>query len=139
MTVGVLVITHGRIGEEMLEQASNTLGVCPLETEALSIFPEFNIDEMDIMARVICLRLNSGDGVLVLTDMYGSTPSNIARRLLDLPRVEVVTGINLPMLIRIMNYATLSLEELREKAVSGGHDGIIACQKEPPGIIQSGS
>ena len=131
MTVGVLVITHGRIGEEMLEQASATLGVCPLETEALPVFPEFNIDEMNIMARVVCLRLNSGDGVLVLTDMYGSTPSNIALRLLDLPDVEVVSGINLPMLIRIMNYATLSLPELRDKAVSGGHDGIVACASEP--------
>ncbi len=134
MTVGVLVITHGRIGEEMLEQASTTLGVCPLDTEALSIFPEFNIDEMNLMARVICLRINSGDGVLVLTDMYGSTPSNIAQRLLDLPDVEVVTGINMPMLIRIMNYAALSLQELREKAVSGGHDGIMVCQQEPARI-----
>lgn len=134
MTVGVLVITHGRIGEEMLEQAGNTLGVCPLDTEALSIFPEFNIDEMNLMARVICLRINSGDGVLVLTDMYGSTPSNIAQSLLDLPNVEVVTGINMPMLIRIMNYAALSLKELRDKAVSGGHNGIMSCQQEPARI-----
>jgi PTS system ascorbate-specific IIA component len=131
VTVGILVITHGRIGEELLDNASHTLGICPLNTEALSIYPEFNIDEMDIMARVICLRLNTGDGVLVLTDMYGSTPSNIARRLLDLPYVEVVTGINLPMLIRIMNYPTLPLDELREKAVSGGHDGIMACKTDP--------
>ena len=138
MTVGVLVITHGRIGEEMLEQASATLGVCPLETEALPVFPEFNIDEMDIMARVVCLRLNSGDGVLVLTDMYGSTPSNIALRLLDLPNVEVVSGINLPMLIRVMNYATLSLSELRDKAVSGGHDGIVACASDPLKLAHDG-
>ena len=138
MTVGVLVITHGRIGEEMLEQASTTLGVCPLETEALSIFPEFDIDEMDTIARVICLRLDVGDGVLVLTDMYGSTPSNIAKRLMNLPRVEVVTGINMPMLIRIMNYATLSLAELREIAITGGHDGIMVCENDPLHDISHG-
>ncbi|HFD86506.1 MAG TPA: PTS fructose transporter subunit IIA [Gammaproteobacteria bacterium] len=130
MTVGILVITHGGIGHELLETASHTLGICPLNAEALSVYPEFNIDEMDAMARVICLRLDTGDGVLVLTDMFGSTPSNIARRLLELPRVDVVTGINLPMLIRIMNYPKLPLDELKQKAISGGHDGILACQEE---------
>lgn len=131
MSVGVLIITHGRTGEELLHQACHTLGNCPLESEALSIFPELNIEEMDVIARVIAMRLDKGEGVLVLTDMFGSTPCNIAQRLLDLPNLEVVTGINLPMLIRLMNYPALPLQALREKAVSGGHDGIVVCQPEP--------
>lgn len=71
-----------------------------------------------------------GDGVLVLTDIYGSTPGNIANRLFDAHGVAVIAGINVPMLIRVLNYPDLSLEELVNKAVTGGHDGIILCKKE---------
>ncbi|CAK0770012.1 hypothetical protein CCP3SC15_4060003 [Gammaproteobacteria bacterium] len=71
--------------------------------------------------------LDQGDGVLVLTDMYGSTPSNIACRL-DSEKVRIVAGVNLPMLIRVLNYSYLSLEDLTNKAISGGRDGIIHCR-----------
>ena len=62
----------------------------------------------------------------VLTDMYGSTPSNIACRLTG-THTKVVAGINLPMLIRVLNYPRLTLTELAEKALSGGRDGIMYC------------
>lgn len=72
-------------------------------------------------------ELNSPDGVLVITDMYGSTPSNIATKLAA-NNVKIVTGVNLPMLIRIMNYPQISLETLVNKAVSGGQTGIIVVE-----------
>ena len=74
-------------------------------------------------------ELDRGDGVLVLTDMYGSTPSNIAAGLQKEGKVSVVAGINLPMLIRVLNYPFLDLAALAEKALSGGRDGILPCKR----------
>ena len=75
-------------------------------------------------------KLDSGDGVLVLTDMYGATPSNIACRLRKLHDVRVVAGLNLPMLIRVLNYPGLDLDELMHKALSGGRDGVLIFKPE---------
>ena len=130
MTVGVLIITHGNIGESLLDTAIKTLGFCPLQTETLSAPQNADVDEIDALADIMCMRLNEGKGVLVLTDMYGSTPSNIANRLMKRPEVSVVSGINLPMLIRVMNYPQLSLPELINKALTGGHDGILLCDEQ---------
>jgi mannose PTS system EIIA component len=69
-------------------------------------------------------QLEQGDGVLILTDLYGSTPSNIACKLRN-DKVAVITGLNLPMLIRVLNYPALNLHELAEKATGGGREGII--------------
>ena len=131
MSVGVLVITHNRIGEEMLATATAMLGVCPLPAEALAVAADCDPDRVADRARRLADDLDQGDGVLVLTDLYGSTPSNIANRLLDGARVRVVTGVNLPMLIRVLNYPRLSLSELVHKARTGGRDGVMACEPEP--------
>ena len=80
MTVGVLIITHGNIGESLLDTAIKTLGFCPLQTETLSAPQNADVDEIDALAEIMSMRLDEGKGVLVLTDMYGSTPSNIANR-----------------------------------------------------------
>ena len=69
-------------------------------------------------------ELDQGDGVLVLTDLFGSTPSNIAHRLHEFANVNIVTGLNLSMLIRIFNYPDLNLADMTEKAFSGGVDGV---------------
>ena len=73
--------------------------------------------------------VNDGNGVLIFTDMYGSTPSNIANSFENLDDIEVIAGINLPMFIRVLNYSSLTLSEMTEKALSGGHDGIILCEQ----------
>ena len=73
-------------------------------------------------------RLQGGDGVLVLTDMFGSTPSNVASRLMARDGIQIVSGINLPMLLRVLNYPELGLEELVQKAVSGARDGVRVCE-----------
>ncbi|HGG60911.1 MAG TPA: PTS fructose transporter subunit IIA [Gammaproteobacteria bacterium] len=130
MTVGVLLVTHEGLGEQMLRIAIQTLGFCPLQIETLPIDAACMVEEMDAMAAVMCQRLDEGDGVLVLTDLYGSTPCNIAFRLLSRQGVSAVSGVNMPMLIRVMNYSHLPLPELVEKALSGGRDGIVLCQQE---------
>jgi len=127
MSVGMLLITHGQVGRALVDTAASTLGFCPLDTAVLSIAPDSDPDLLDEKARYLARQLDDGDGVLVLTDIYGSTPANIACRLLQAHRVGVVTGVNLPMMIRLFNYPGLSLNELAQKAVSGGQDGIRCC------------
>lgn len=130
MTVGLLIISHNRIGAELLSTASATLGVCPLATAVLPVMADSDPEALIAKARHMVSELDQGDGVLILTDVYGSTPSNIANRLSDCKQVMVVAGINLPMLIRVLNYPRLSLSELVEKAISGGRNGILLCPSE---------
>ena len=125
--VGLLIVTHDQIGTALYETATHMLGMCPLMTEVLPVMGDSDPDAMVRRASKLIDRLDQGDGVLVLTDMYGSTPSNIAARLAVNHHVLVVSGINLPMLVRVMNYPTLGVMELALKAESGGRDGIFYC------------
>ena len=136
MNVGVLIITHGNIGEVLLQSAVDVLGVCPLLTMTLSAPPDCNPERILHEAQHAANKLDNGDGVLVLTDMYGATPSNIACRLHEQHDVRIVSGLNLPMLIRILNYPDLDLDELMHKAVTGGRDGVLVYSFE--GITHAG-
>jgi len=125
MSVSLLIIAHAPLGQAVLDAATGTLGRNPLRSAVLDVVrdsePSINI----IQAQRLVEELDQGDGVLVLTDIYGSTPSNIACTLLQKENIRIVTGLNLPMLIRVMNYADLDLAAITEKACSGGHDGIL--------------
>jgi mannose PTS system EIIA component len=122
---GVLLITHGNIGQDMLDTVTAILGCCPLDTLAIGIASDSDPDAVFATASKTCETLDDGHGVLVLTDLYGSTPSNIANRLLDNHNVIVVSGINMPMLLRIMNYPDRDLEMLADFAASGARNGIV--------------
>ena len=130
MNVGLLIVTHGDVGQALLRSAVDVLGVCPMSTTILSAPTDCNPDNILSEADQAAHKLDSGDGVLVLTDMYGATPSNIACRLHEHHEVRIVSGLNLPMLIRVLNYPTMDLDELMHKAVSGGRDGILVCNFE---------
>ena len=106
------------------------LGVCPLQTDFMIVPQACDPVKLVKQARLICDSLNQGDGILVLTDMYGSTPSNVANRLLGKSHIQAVAGINLPMLVRVLNYPSLNLHEMVNKALSGGHDGILLCGED---------
>ncbi|NIR29308.1 MAG: PTS fructose transporter subunit IIA [Gammaproteobacteria bacterium] len=125
MSVGVLLITHDGLGRDLIDTAGAMLGASPLAMQALEVSQADEPDEVVETAHQRLRELDEGLGVLVLTDAYGSTPSNIAQRLAADARVVVVAGVNLPMLIRVLNYPRLSLAEMAEKAVSGGRDGIV--------------
>lgn len=127
MSVGLLLITHNKLGAVLLETATRMLERCPLVTKTLAITLDSDPDMMSIRAQQLVNVLDEGDGVLVLTDMFGSTPANVAARLSRTGRVTVVTGLNLPMLVRVLNYAHLALPSLAEKALSGGRDGVLEC------------
>lgn len=125
MSVSILLVTHNRIGDELLETARETLGFCPVKTRTLEVTPD--AEPADLTRRAVDLveLLDDGDGVLVLTDCYGSTPSNIASQLARGQQIVVIAGVNLPMLLRVFNYPGLTLRELADKARSGGRDGVI--------------
>lgn len=129
MTVNVLIISHDQVGNALLDAAVNTLGFCPLTADILPIHANCDPDKAIIAAQEKINQLEEGEGVLILTDIYGSTPSNISCALAENNHVKIVSGVNLPMLIRVLNYPKLSLEELVEKALSGGREGIMDCKK----------
>jgi PTS system ascorbate-specific IIA component len=130
MSVAILTITHGKVGHELLATTKSMLGALPLECASLSVSESCNPDELLEKARRICKKIDSGDGVLLFTDIFGSTPSNICNTLKKTSyiNIHVIAGLNLPMLVRVMNYPKLTLNQLVEKALSGAHDGIIDCQ-----------
>ncbi len=124
MSVGLLIITHDGIGPSLLGTTSHMLGGCPLQAKLLMASRDSDPVELAATANDYIKQLDSGDGVLILTDQYGSTPSNIAAKLKD-DNTRAIAGLNLSMLIRVLNYPQLSLDELVEKALSGGRDGIV--------------
>lgn len=125
MNTGLLLITHGSLGQDMLDVATAILGGCPLEVEALAVNGNSDPDEIFETASRVCSELDHGDGVLVLTDLYGSTPSNIANRLINTHNASVISGANLPMLLRILNYPDMNIETQCELAANGARDGIV--------------
>lgn len=130
MSVGVLIITHDDIGGAMLNVINHMIENNPLKVRFLSARCECDPDELLKTANEYYSAIDDGDGVLVLTDLIGSTPSNIAHRLNIHDKVNIITGINLSMLIRLFNYPELGLNELTEKAYSGGIDGITISEGE---------
>jgi len=125
MTIGVLLVSHEPLGHVMLDISVQTLSVCPLATRVLGVRLSDDPDALAIRAEKMVDELNSGDGVLILTDLCGATPSNIACRLTRFSDVMVVAGLNLSMLIRVLNYPELSLTEMAERAVDGGRQGVM--------------
>ncbi len=110
MKIGVVIVTHYRLGEEFLQALRLIVPDGP-RFFAVSIDPKQSVDEMRTAIAEALQAADAGSGVLVLTDMFGGTPSNISLSFLKEHHVEVVTGVNLPMLIKL---ATLSEERTLE-------------------------
>ena len=129
--IGILLITHGTLGESLIHCASHVLNKRPSRLKQLSITAQDDPYNLLPQARNLVKELDDGDGVLVLTDMYGGSPANIGAKLIVAGKVEGVAGVNLPMLIRVLTYRDKSLATIITKAVSGGCDGVVRM----PGLI----
>ncbi len=127
MTISVLLITHEDIGNAMLHIAQQTYGELPLPVTPVTV--SYDDDPEALLAKLknFIREIGASEGILILTDMFGSTPCNLAQNLEAVGNIKVISGLNLPMLIRILNYPSLTLDELAEKAVSGGKEGVIDC------------
>src|SRR5688572_9118367 len=123
--VGILIITHGTLGEALIHCASHVLNKRPERLKQLGITAQDDPFNLLPQARALVKELDAGAGVLILSDMYGGSPANIAARLLVPGKVEGVAGVNLPMLIRVLNYRDRPLATIITKAVSGGCDGVV--------------
>jgi len=127
--IGVLVVTHGSIGEALLTSAAQILGNPPAQVATLSVWRQDDPDDLVLRARELLDSLDAGDGVLVLTDIFGATPGNVVSRLLEDGRVEGVSGASLPMLLRVLtgrNGSTkATLSALVQRAMAGGAEGVV--------------
>ena len=123
--IGILIITHGTLGESLIHCASHVLNKRPPHLKQLGITAQDDPALLLPQARNMVKRLDDSDGVLILTDMYGGTPSNMAAKLVIPGKVEAVAGINLPMLIRVLTYRERDLQTIVTKAVSGGCEGVL--------------
>lgn len=128
MSVGLLLITHGQLGPALLKSATEILGCCPLPAKTLEAPSDCNPETIFEQALAAAKDLDEGDGILVLTDLFGSTPSNISCRLQQFHKANIIAGLNLPMLVRVLNYPSLHIDELTHKAISGGRDGVMLCK-----------
>jgi mannose PTS system EIIA component len=122
--IGILLVSHGAFGESLIHCASHVLGKRPLYVRQLGVTVHDDPEEILPTAKDLIRFLDQGQGVLVMTDIYGATPSNIASRLLEPGRVEGIAGVNLPMLIRALTYREEPLEAVVAKALSGGTEGV---------------
>ena len=127
--IGVLLITHGSFGESLVQNVCHVLNKRPPLIAQLGVAAQD--DPLDILplARLLLREVDAGEGVLVMTDVYGATPGNLALKLLEPGRIEGVAGVNLPMLLRALTYREKCMETMLQKAISGAHDGVV---KLPP-------
>ena len=124
--IGILIVSHGAFGESLIHSASHVLGKRPLYVRQLGVTVHDDPDEILPTAQDLIRFLDQGKGVLVMTDIYGATPSNIGSRLLVPGRVEGIAGVNLPMLIKALTHReATTLEDLLGKALSGAIEGIV--------------
>lgn len=122
---GVLLITHYGLGQSFIECSRHFFGVEPANLATIAVDKDDDPDELLLYAQSLINHLDDGGGVLILTDMYGATPSNVACRLIKPGKVEALSGLNLPMLVRAICYSAQPLNVLVEKARTGAHDGIL--------------
>lgn len=127
MTVGILIVSHNQIGAELINTARQMLSCSPLPTKVISIEASDSPEQIRLHFDKELQGLDQGNGILILTDMFGSTPSNIACAVSDREDISIVSGLNLPMLVRVLNYPSLNLTELEDKAITGGQEGIVRC------------
>lgn len=123
--VGILIVAHGDLGESLIHCASHVLGQRPPHIAGIGVTIRDDPDAMLPKARELLKQLDQGDGVLILADICGATPCNLARRLASPGKAECVAGVNLPMLVRALTYRNEALATVVKKALSGGREGVM--------------
>lgn len=127
---GLLLIAHAPLASALQAVAAHAFPDCGAALQALDVGPDTSPDDAEARARVLLQRLEAQE-VLVLTDVFGATPCNVAQRLADAPRVRVVTGVNVPMLWRTLCYAAEPLDALVARALAGAAQGVLQLPVPP--------
>jgi mannose PTS system EIIA component len=130
--IGVLLLTQGHIGKALIEAAEHMLGTKISQLNALVANGTETPEEFLRTFQREMSSLDEGQGVLILADVYGASHTNMVQGLLKQDRIEMIAGVNLPMLIRVLNYRNLVLTELAKKAFAGGGSGIVRATIKSP-------
>ena len=123
--IAILIVTHGEIGTSLLDSASQILGRRPDQISTLSVWRQDDPDDLVLRARELMEQIDAGDGVLILTDIFGATPGNVVSKLLEDGKVEGVSGVSLPMLLRVLTSRNGSISAAVQRALSGGAEGLV--------------
>lgn len=123
--VGIIIVTHVMLGDALLACARHIMQRDVPNLAHLAVSKADDPDDVLERARRICESIDDGSGVLLLTDIFGGTPSNVANRLIQPGRIEAVAGVNLPMLVRALTYCHQPLDVVVSKAITGGLEGVL--------------
>jgi PTS system mannose-specific IIA component len=123
--IGILLITHDTLGEALLQCACHVLNKRPEQIMQLGVAAGDDPNDLLPLAKKLLKLIDAGEGVLVLTDIYGASPSNLAGKLLQPGKIEGLAGVNLPMLLRAINYRDKGMDTLISRATGGARDGVI--------------
>jgi PTS system ascorbate-specific IIA component len=129
--IGILIVAHGSLGDSLAGAVTHVLGSRPPQFDTLQVAATDDPLQLLPKARALVQALDTGDGVLIFSDIYGATPCNLAAKLLVPGRVEAVAGVNLPMLVRAFTYRDKGMETMIKKAISGGCDGVLHIDVDP--------
>ena len=123
--IGVLIVAHGELGQSLVAAVTHVLGARPPQFDVFPVSADDDPSALLPKAREAVAALDTGEGVAVLSDLYGATPCNLAVKLARPGQIEVLAGVNLPMLVRAFTYRTRGLDTLVRKAISGGCEGVL--------------
>jgi PTS system ascorbate-specific IIA component len=123
--VGILLMTHAPLGQAFIEAVAHVFRGPTERFEAIDVTADQDTNEVNRLAHEAILRLDDGDGVLVITDIKGGTPSNCCNSLAEAGRVEIIAGISLPMLLRAITYRRDTLDVVVEMALAGAQNGAV--------------
>lgn len=123
--VGILIISHDQLGVSLIDCVVHILGECPPLLFNHIISATTNPDEAVAKLQVTLQQLDQGDGVLILTDILGATPANIASRLVQNGHIACIAGLNLPMLLRAIQYQNSPLPQIIDKVLTGARASIL--------------
>lgn len=128
--IGLFLITHGSLGESLIQCACHVLNQRPHQLAQLGVAAQDDPLDIQPTAQRWLEVVNGGTGVLILTDVFGATPSNIARKMVRPGVIETIAGVNLPMLLRALTYRDKDMQTLISRAVAGGRDGVMYVKPE---------
>ena len=123
--IGLFLVTHTTYGESLIQCACHVLNRRPPQIAQLGVAAQDDPLDALPLAREMLEFVDSGDGVLILTDIYGATPANMVMKLLEPGRIEAIAGVNLPMLLRALTYRDKDMSTLITRSVAGGRDGVM--------------
>lgn len=123
--IGIILVTHNGLGESFVDCVKHVLGEVPNNLKVLAVLASDDPQKKLAEGLALIKQLDNGGGVLILADIYGATPSNIARQLCHAEHVMGVAGVNLPMLLRVVCHPGTTLPEMAKIAIDGGRECVV--------------